>query len=149
VSLDKCSWDQIVDHAEFRGLALLQLNVYRTMFLEIVQLRGVSWWMRPSFLPNSRINVIFCVAGFRPGNRATFVPAKVAKTSDAPSGLITAVGRKVGRARQLARLEQGSPAYESAHPEERAGRQASDLGRRPFQGTKWKSMELYISYDSK
>jgi len=32
--------------------------------------------------------VIFCVAGFRPGSRATFVPAKVAKTIDAPSGLM-------------------------------------------------------------
>ncbi len=31
-------------------------------------------------LPNSRITVMFCVAGFRPGSRATFVPAKVAKT---------------------------------------------------------------------
>jgi hypothetical protein len=27
-------------------------------------------------------------AGFRPGSRATFVSAKVAKTIDAPSGLI-------------------------------------------------------------
>jgi hypothetical protein len=32
--------------------------------------------------------------GFRPGSRATFVPAIVAKTSDAPSGLIGWDGRK-------------------------------------------------------
>ncbi|MDT3777845.1 hypothetical protein PJI16_09790 [Nitrospira sp. MA-1] len=41
----------------------------------------------------SRVNVMFCVAGFRPGGRATFVSAKVAKTIDAPSGNI-----KMGRA---------------------------------------------------
>ena len=33
-------------------------------------------------------------AGFRPGSRATFVSAKVAKTSDAPSGLMRGDGRK-------------------------------------------------------
>ncbi len=32
-------------------------------------------------------------AGFRPGSRATFVSAKVAKTIDAPSGLIEEEGR--------------------------------------------------------
>ncbi|MBA3966839.1 MAG: hypothetical protein H0X47_13925 [Nitrospirales bacterium] len=32
-------------------------------------------------------------AGFRPGSRATFVSAKVAKTIDAPSGLIEEDGR--------------------------------------------------------
>ena len=36
--------------------------------------------MSRSFLQTSRITVIVCVAGFRPGSRATFVPAKVAKT---------------------------------------------------------------------
>ncbi len=29
---------------------------------------------------HSRANVMFCVAGFRPGSRGPFVPAKVAKT---------------------------------------------------------------------
>ena len=38
--------------------------------------------------PNSRITVLFCIAGFRPGSRATFVSAKVAKTIDAPPGLM-------------------------------------------------------------
>ncbi len=45
-------------------------------------------------LPNSRITVIFCVAGVRPGSRAPFVPAKGAKTIDAPSSLITLDERK-------------------------------------------------------
>jgi hypothetical protein len=44
--------------------------------------------------PNSRINVIFCVAGFRPGRRGPFVSAKGPKTIDAPSGLIGADGRQ-------------------------------------------------------
>ncbi len=35
------------------------------------------------------------IAGVRPGRRATFVPAKVAKTLDAPSGLIGWDGRKL------------------------------------------------------
>ena len=39
------------------------------------------------------VGLIFCVAGFRPGRRATFVSAKVAKTIDAPSGLIRGEGR--------------------------------------------------------
>ena len=39
------------------------------------------------FLPSSD-------AGFRPGSRATFVSAKVAKTIDAPSGLIGTEGRQ-------------------------------------------------------
>ncbi|HSF08223.1 MAG TPA: hypothetical protein VLA60_02355 [Nitrospirales bacterium] len=33
-------------------------------------------------------------AGFRPGSRATFVSAKVAKTIDAPFGLIEEEGRQ-------------------------------------------------------
>ncbi len=45
-------------------------------------------------LPNSRIIVILCVAGVRPGSRATFVSAKVAKTIDAQSGLMRGDGRK-------------------------------------------------------
>jgi hypothetical protein len=44
--------------------------------------------------PRSRIHALFCVAGFRPGGRATFVSAKVAKTSDAPSGFKRGAGRK-------------------------------------------------------
>ncbi|HBP86396.1 MAG TPA: hypothetical protein DD706_01710 [Nitrospiraceae bacterium] len=34
------------------------------------------------------------VVGFRPGSRATFVSAKVAKTMDAPSGFKRGAGRK-------------------------------------------------------
>ena len=44
--------------------------------------------------PNSCVNVIFCVAGFRPGRRGPFVSAKGPKTIDAPSGLIGADGRQ-------------------------------------------------------
>jgi hypothetical protein len=42
--------------------------------------------------PNSRINMVFCGAEFRPGKRGPFVSAKVAKTIDAPSGLIREKG---------------------------------------------------------
>jgi hypothetical protein len=44
-------------------------------------------------VPNSRINVIFCGAGFRPGRRGPFVSAKDPKTIDAPSDLIREDGR--------------------------------------------------------
>ena len=40
-------------------------------------------------------NVIFCVAGFRPGRRGPFVPAKGPKTIDAPSGLIREDGSQL------------------------------------------------------
>ena len=43
--------------------------------------------------PHSRAHVIFCVAGFRPGRRGPFVPAKGPKTIDAPSDLIGVDGR--------------------------------------------------------
>jgi len=39
-------------------------------------------------LTNYGIHVVFGDAGFRPGSRATFVSAKVAKTSDAQTGFI-------------------------------------------------------------
>ena len=45
--------------------------------------------MSRSFFTELRIPVIFGVAGVRPGRRATFVSAKVAKTIDAPSDHIT------------------------------------------------------------
>ena len=44
-------------------------------------------------LGNFRVNVMFGVAGFRPGRRTTLVSAKVVKTIDAPSGLIEEEGR--------------------------------------------------------
>ena len=40
-----------------------------------------------TFVPNFRVNVIFRVAGFRPGWRGPFVSAKGPKTNGAPSGL--------------------------------------------------------------
>ncbi|HBP90487.1 MAG TPA: hypothetical protein DD706_22695 [Nitrospiraceae bacterium] len=45
--------------------------------------------------PNPRINMMFCVAGFRPGRRGPFVSAKGPKTIDAPSGLIRGDGREL------------------------------------------------------
>ena len=39
-------------------------------------------------LTNYGIHVVVGDAGFRPGSRATFVSAKVAKTSDAQTGFI-------------------------------------------------------------
>ena len=62
-----------------------------------------SWGLAEKWLTGERIglvcttlmiNVIFCVAGFRPGRRGPFVPAKGPKTIDAPSGLIKAEGRQ-------------------------------------------------------
>ena len=70
------------------GSSLTAISCSSEINLENFQLRCVGWGMSRSFLPNSRITVIVCVAGFRPGSRATFVPAKVAKTIDAPSGLM-------------------------------------------------------------
>ena len=43
--------------------------------------------------PSSHVNVMFCVAGLRPGSRGTFVSAKGPKTIDAPSELIEEEGR--------------------------------------------------------
>jgi len=45
--------------------------------------------------PNFRVNVMFRVAGFRPGRRGPFVSAKGPKTIDAPSGLIKTKGREL------------------------------------------------------
>ena len=60
---------------------------------------------------------MFDVAGFRPGSRATFVSAKVAKTIDAPSGFIKSGGTPIPRkADQLAGLKQGPPADKSVPP---------------------------------
>jgi hypothetical protein len=66
---------------------------------------------------------MFGVAGFRPGRRGPFVPAKGPKTSDAPSGLIRADGlqpEECGPTRGtrvllslLEGLTQGPPADES------------------------------------
>ncbi len=64
---------------------------------------------------NSRVNVMFGVAGFRPGSRATFVSAKVAKTIDAPSGFIRGEGRKLAEG-GLTRRAQTKPAGSGERP---------------------------------
>jgi len=77
-------------------------------------------------LPNiTDVQAVFCGAGVRPGGRATFVSAKVAKTSDAPSGLMQGTDASLRRADQLAPLKQGPPEDESVLPW--ASRQASGL----------------------
>ena len=58
----------------------------------------------------------FCVAGFRPGGRATFVSAKVAKTSDAPSGLIRGEGRKLAEGGPTRRAQTRSARDKSVPP---------------------------------
>jgi len=45
-------------------------------------------------VPNFPVNVMFCIAGFRPGRRGPFVSAKGPKTIDAPSGLLGTDGRQ-------------------------------------------------------
>jgi len=45
-------------------------------------------------VPNFPVNVMFCIAGFRPGRRGPFVLAKGPKTIDAPSCLIGSDGRQ-------------------------------------------------------
>ena len=48
-------------------------------------------------VPNSRVNVLFCVASFRSGRRGPFVSAKGSKSSDAPSGLMRWGERWLGK----------------------------------------------------
>ena len=62
---------------------------------------------------NFRVDVNFCDAGFRPGGRATFVSAKVAKTSDAPSGLMRGEGRKLAEGGPTRRAHTRSARYKS------------------------------------
>ncbi len=64
------------------------------------------------------------IAGFRPGSRATFVSAKVAKTIDAQSGFSARGGRKSCGADQLATLKQG-PSVHIRAPTKETGKQAS------------------------
>ena len=65
---------------------------------------------------NFRVDVNFCDAGFRPGGRATFVSAKVAKTSDAPSGLIRGEGRKLAEGGPTRRAQTRSARDKSVPP---------------------------------
>ncbi len=60
--------------------------------------------------------LLFGVAGFRPGGRATFVSAKVAKTIDAQSGYIQMRWTQDWEgADQLAALRQGPSNDKSVH----------------------------------
>ena len=55
---------------------------------------------------------MFDVAGFRPGSRATFVSAKVAKTIDAPSGFIRGEGRQPVKSGPTRRAQTRAARYE-------------------------------------
>jgi len=56
---------------------------------------GFGWFIIVRIiLSNSPFIILFCVAGVRPGSRGPFVSAKVPKTSDAQSGLMSGDGRK-------------------------------------------------------
>jgi len=62
---------------------------------KMFHLLGFGWFiMAPMILSHVHIIILFCVAGVRPGSRGTFVSAKVPKTSDAQSGLMSGDGRK-------------------------------------------------------
>jgi hypothetical protein len=68
--------------------ALQLYDLYRESILGFISKKALAGEGIARVSPNSRINVIFCVAGFRPGRRGPFVSAKGPKTNDAPSGLI-------------------------------------------------------------
>ena len=69
-------------------------DVYRESILGFASKKSVGRCTHGTCEPNACVNVTFCVAGFRPGRRGPFVPAKGPKTSDAPSGLIGVEGRQ-------------------------------------------------------
>ncbi|WP_447963223.1 hypothetical protein [Nitrospira sp. Ecomares 2.1] len=76
------------DHIEFMVLALQLYDVYRESILGFASKKALAGKGTASVAPTSRINVMFCVAGFRPGRRGPFVSAKGPKTNDAPPGFI-------------------------------------------------------------
>ena len=84
-----------MDHSEFMVLARQLDEVYRKSILGFAGERLAR-------VPNSRVHVLFGVAGFRPGRRGPFdlaqdrpfVSAKGPKTTDAPSGLMGGEGRR-------------------------------------------------------
>jgi hypothetical protein len=59
---------------------------------------------------------MFGVAGFRPGRRGPFVPAKGPKTIDAPSGLIGADGRQSQEGGPTRSAQTGPPTDKSVLP---------------------------------
>jgi len=74
---------------------VLQLDdVYRGSILGFATQKMLAVKRIALVPPNHRVNRVFCVAGFRPGRRGPFVPAKGPKTIDAPSCLIGADGRQ-------------------------------------------------------
>jgi hypothetical protein len=75
-------------------LALRLDDVYRESLLVGVTCKQCGQVTHRICVHHSRAHVMFCCAGFRPGRRGPFVPAKVPKTIDAPSGLIEADGRQ-------------------------------------------------------
>ena len=82
------------DHTEFMVLALQLYGVYWESILGFASKRVEAGGTHRTCVPNSRVHGLFCVAGFRPGRRGPFVPAKGPKTIDAPSGLIGGDGRQ-------------------------------------------------------
>ena len=80
-------------YAESIVLTLQLDDGYRKFLLGVVR-KNVGRLTPRTCVPNSRVNVMFCVAGFRPGRRGPFVSAKGPKTIDAPSGLIGVDGRQ-------------------------------------------------------
>ena len=74
--------------------------------------------------------MLFYVAGFRPGRRGPFVPAKGPKTIDAQPASSDWTDATTRRARQLAALRQGPPIDPSVRPEGRVA------GVEPPEGTR-------------
>ena len=84
--------------------------------LEFCQSTSVGKYSRRICFTNSRVTVVFGVAGFPPDRRGPFVPAKGPKTIDAPSGSLEGTDARLRRADQLAPLTQGPPVEESVPP---------------------------------
>ncbi len=75
-------------------LALQLYDVYRESILGLGRKNGLTGEPIALMRTTLMFNVIFCVAGFRPGRRGPFVPTKGPKTIDAPSGLMREAGRQ-------------------------------------------------------
>ena len=97
---------------------VLQLDdVYRGSILGFATQKMLAVKRIALVPPNHRVNRVFCVAGFRPGRRGPFVPAKGPKTIDAPClASLVRMDANLGRADQLASLKQGPPTDESVPP---------------------------------
>jgi hypothetical protein len=92
------------DHSEFMVLALHPSDEFRKSILGDVRGKALASVPIARVSSHSRAQVIFCVAGCRPGRRACCLTrpewrnrccgAKGPKTIDAPPGLIEADGRQ-------------------------------------------------------